>query len=157
LGPLNDGETVSERKSKGRRTSKRWRFLDHKADLRIEIFGRTLADLFVNAANALSHLLIGDPQIVHQHETHVSLTADTVEDLMVEWLRELLFEYQVHGKVPAHVEILEIQETFVKAMIHFGIPRLTEPPDFEIKGVTYHGLKIGQTGKRWSTRVIFDI
>lgn len=156
-GTLNDENTVSERKSKHRGASKRWRFLNHTADLRIEILGATLADLFVNAANALAHLLIGDPQISHQHERHVSLTADTVEDLMVEWLRELLFEYQVHGKVSAHVEILEIQDTFVNAMIRFGIPKVPKLPDFEIKGVTYHGLEICQTGKRCSAQVIFDI
>lgn len=154
---MNDGKTVSETKPDDREITKYWRYLNHTADLRIEIFGRTLAHLFINAANALSHLLIGDPQISHQHEKHVILEAETVEDLLVEWLRELLFEYHVHGKVAAHVEILEIQETFVNATIRFGIPSAMEHADFEIKGVTYHGLEIRHTGKRCSAQVIFDI
>jgi len=153
----NNRLNVLGEQSRSSETPRGWRFLNHTADLRIEIHGHTPADLFVNAAKALSYVLIGDAGLLHQRKRHITLHAHDLEDLMVDWLRQLLFEYQAHGKIPAGVEILEIQEGFLDTLVAFGVPTIPTEPDFEIKGVTYHGLSIHQKGNSYSARVIFDV
>lgn len=146
-----------DEQSRSSETQRNWRFLDHTADLRIEILGRTLTDLFINAANALCHVLVGSAQVVGTRERRVTLRADNVEDLMVDWLRELLFEYQAHGKIPAGVKMLKLEPGSLDSLVAFGVPKEPVESDFEIKAVTYHGLKIHQKGDRYSAKVIFDV
>lgn len=137
--------------------SKNWRVLDHTADLRIEVRGKTLAELFTHAAKALSSLLMGQTDIVPTEWRDLTLEAASLEDLLVEWLRELLFEHQVHGKVFIGAEVIDLTDTLLIAHVALGHSPESKPLQFEIKGVTYHDLRIVRRADNYVVRIIFDI
>ncbi len=134
-----------------------WRVIDHTADLRLEVRGESLAELFLNAGHALTFLLVGRVNVLPTESRELMLSAPSIEDLLVEWLRELLFDHQVHGRAFVNGEILELSDTVLKSLAAFGRTPEGHSMQCEIKAVTYHGLKIIRRGDTYFVRIIFDI
>ena len=134
-----------------------WALLDHTADIRMEARGRTLADLFENAALGLVDILVSDAAISPKTEAALSLQEETSEELLVSWLREILYQYQTAGLVLASAEISEASEQKLAAKLVYGVPPEDCQPEVEIKGVTYHGLTVQAHDWGYSARIVFDI
>lgn len=135
-----------------------YRFTDHTADFGLEIFGTDAGDLFVQAAKALSDL-ITDPKILqNRHQRSLVVTGDDWADLMVNWLRELLYlwngeQHLVHGVA---IETLG-QKHLVARVITDAYNSDIHSIRNEIKAVTYHQIEVGPYKDGWRARVIFDI
>lgn len=137
---------------------KDYRFLDHTADFGLEIYGVDEKMLFTNAALALFDL-ITDPTILkgHQHRT-IEVAGQDWPDLMVNWLRELLYlwngeELLVHGVT---VELLE--PTRLRAVVAADeYQQAFHAIRNEIKAVTYHQIEAAPYEDGWRARVILDI
>lgn len=140
-----------------RTKNKNWVLLDHTADLRIEVRGKSIAEIFIHAAEALTYILTGGAEVKPTENRHIELEAQDLEDLLVEWLREILFQHQVYGKIFVAAETLDLSVSSLKACVVFGLLRGKSLLQFEIKGVTYHGLKIKRRGDRYIVHIIFDI
>jgi SHS2 domain-containing protein len=140
-----------------RKAEQGWRLLDHTADLRIEVRGATLKELLLNAAVALARVLDPEPEIPPDRELDVFLEGDVGEELLVDWLREILFHSETGSFVLVGAEIVEFSGSVLKARL-LGVTRPpgTRPAE-EIKGVTYHGLAIEETEAGLVARIVFDI
>lgn len=134
-----------------------WTLLDHTADIRMEFRGATLAELFRNAALGLMEILISGAALSPRQEITVSLREDTTEELLVGWLREILYQYHTSGLCVARLEISEASANEVEAKLFYGAPAENYQPEIEIKGVTYHGLSVQIHEWGYSARVVFDI
>jgi SHS2 domain-containing protein len=136
---------------------KRWKLLEHTADIRLEVYGATLEDLFINAALGFSDIILPEAELTPQTELEIKVEADSAEELLVNWLRELLFLNQTRKLIMTHAQIIVFAETNLLAKVSFA----DNPPDvessFEIKGVTYHGLSILRNNEGYSARIVFDI
>ncbi len=139
-------------------TDAAWTLLDHTADVRMEVKGRTLEELFVNAALGLTSLLTSEPAVHGNTEIEVVLEGVDREQLIVDWLREILFRNQVDGFVLADADIEELTENRIKARLS-GCRALEQDaePGIEIKAVTYHGLSIDRTDDGYRARILFDV
>ena len=138
---------------------KTFEYIDHTADLGIRARGKTLQELFANAAHALLETVAVldtiDP--IEQFQIHVE--AESVAELMVAWLDELIFRHEVDEVFFKHVEIVELSETRLSACAY------GESMDFakhvvytEIKSVTYHQRSVCQSSDgEWTANVIFDL
>jgi SHS2 domain-containing protein len=139
-------------------SEKGYRLLDHTADFGLEIYGPDMAGLFSQAALSLFDVLL-------EHRPGSGGTARMVEiegqdraDLMVNWLRELLYLFNGEAQVLAQVAVQTISETHVRARITLN-PYCARRHRIrnEIKAVTYHQIDVGPAGDGWRARVIFDI
>jgi SHS2 domain-containing protein len=145
-----------KRKTAGR--EKTYRDLDHTADIGVEVYGRTLPELFENCARALfDHL--ADTRAVQERKTvAVAVAAPDLETLLVTFLNELLHTAEEGGLVLKSCSVTKLEEQQVTAEAH------GEPFDparhqrlAEIKTTTYHQLKVMQQNGTWTTPVIFDV
>jgi SHS2 domain-containing protein len=139
------------------RNERRWRLIDHTADMRVEVCGSDLQELFANAAAALTELLGTGSEIRIEKEMDVTLESPGLEELMVDWLREILYYNQVSGWILAQISLEQLSHTTLKARLSFGVRRDEEPPDTEIKAVTYHGISVEKTDLGYCSRILFDI
>ena len=139
------------------KTDSGWRLLDHTADIMIEVRGSSLEDLFLNAAEAMTTVLVPCANVAGQTELDVALEADAAEELLVGWLREILFHVQTRGLILVRAEMDDLSDTALKAKLHFGTSGPECEPEFEIKAVTYHGLSIHEQDGIYSARIVFDI
>ena len=135
-----------------------YRFLDHTADLRIEVTADTLEGLFVEAAGALFDISTGIGSIDVREFRQVRASGDDIQELFVDWLRELLYRLWGEGMLFSRFEITSISETEVTAQCG-GEPFVKGRHEArcEIKAVTYHGLEIIRRRGKFSASVVFDI
>ncbi|HSR15136.1 MAG TPA: archease, partial [Gemmatimonadales bacterium] len=82
---------------------------------------------------------------------------DTVEDLLVAWLGEILAAAEIEELVFSSFVVDRLEEGGVQgaaAGISSAGITLAGPP---IKAVTYHDLAVVQTPQHWWARIIFDV
>jgi SHS2 domain-containing protein len=135
-----------------------YRFTDHTADFGLEIFGTDAGDLFVQAAKALSDL-ITDPKILqNRHRRSLTVDGDDWADLMVNWLRELLYLWNGEAQLVSHVVIETLaQKRLVARVATDDYNPGIHPIRNEIKAITYHRIQVGPYRTGWRARVIFDV
>lgn len=140
--------------------SPKWKLLDHTADVRIEVHGESLENLFLNAAQALTHLLVGSPQHVEVTiQKSLTLEGDSMDILLVDWLREILFYFSAEQFVCKDAVVRFENPNLIQAQLSGFTTDFTDKDHdgLEIKGVTYHGLSLDETADGFVARVIFDI
>jgi protein archease len=138
----------------------KWKLLDHPADIRVEVYGKTLEELFLNAAHGLSKLLTGSIKVSDSRiEKILVLESDSSADLLVDWLREILFLFNSERFIlrKASLKITEGISLESKLIGSILDPSLELEDGLEIKGVTYHGLLLEEDSYGFVAQVIFDI
>lgn len=135
-----------------------YRFLDHTADLRIEVEADTLAGLFVEGAAALFDITAGIESVRIMEFREVRASGDDAGELFVDWLRELLYRFTGEGMLFSRFEIMMFSETEIRARCG-GEPFVGQHHEVkcEIKAVTYHGLEISRSQGKFRVSVVFDI
>jgi SHS2 domain-containing protein len=135
----------------------RYEVLDHTADTGVVVYGDTLADLFENVGYAMFDLMFDLRAVPGGRDVPVIAGGDLWEDLLVEWLSELLAQAESRRLAFSGFTVDRIEEGGVQGSAS-GSPmdglELRGPP---IKAVTYHDLAVVETPDVWWARVIFDV
>jgi len=135
----------------------RYQPIDHTADLGLRAWGRTLAELFTNAAAGMCSLYFDPAGVRPGAERAVTAAGYDREELLVDWLRQLLYGIEVDRFLPCRFAITLLEDTRLEAVVQ-GEPH--DPARHRwrtgIKAVTYHDLHIEQEGGQWTVVVIFD-
>jgi SHS2 domain-containing protein len=128
--------------------------IEHTADIAIRVWGRDLAELFVNAARGMACQMADADAVSHTVEHTVELEADDVEMLLVTWLGELLYLGERDGCVFTDFDMLEVTPTRLRAVARGG-------PVWDhrhhIKAVTFSDLEIVHTDEEYETTIVFDV
>ena len=69
----------------------KYRLINHTADFGIHVFGTDLKDLFTNAAFAMFDQITIFKDLQPEKELRIFVTGSDWPDLMINWLRELLY------------------------------------------------------------------
>jgi len=136
--------------------AKRFEVVDHTADIGIAAYGADLKEAFANAAYALFSLMV-DLNGVGDASCHeVEVTAEDRAELLVAWLNELIYLFEVENVLFKRFEIGELNETRLRASCY------GEKIDLErhkikvgVKAATYHMLKV-EEGDGFRVQVLFD-
>jgi len=79
---------------------------DHTADLGLRIEADDLSDLFRTAAEGLFDVITADRSTIRpRDEEPVELSADSTEQLLVDWLNELIFRVETRYAVYARFDV----------------------------------------------------
>jgi SHS2 domain-containing protein len=131
--------------------------IEHTADVGIIAYGRSLEELFANAAVGMMSFLIDLASVRQVQQRAVDADADDREGLLIAWLNELLVLLNADGFVPGRFTVRDLTDTQLRADV------AGEPVDptrhhfhLDVKAATYHALEIKQDGL-WQARVIFDV
>lgn len=133
-----------------------YRYLDHTADLAVEIRGKTLGELFINAGRAIFETMVAGSVPVDRTASFC-LRADTREDLLLDWCRELLYRFSVRGFIPQRY-VVKIHGLLLTARLrgsHFNLQR--NKIKMEIKNATYHHLQVAKLKTGFKAIIIFDV
>ena len=142
----------------GNRMSEKYQLINHTADFGIRVFGSDAKALFCNAAWALFDVLTETEALTGNDSCVITVSGDDWSDLMINWLREVLFMWNGREKLVKSVQILSLSEKKISAKIFFD----AYIPDrhiikTEIKAVTYHQVYVDSDPSGWEAGVIFDI
>jgi SHS2 domain-containing protein len=132
-------------------------FLDHTADLGINVRGKDLKDLFETAAKAMIHLMIVGESQAKASDMKITVSGLDLPDLLVRWLGEILYliegEYLVVTSI--HIDFLSLSRLDAALKTVPFDPTVHEITS-EIKAVTYHQIQVKEKGSFWEAQVIFD-
>lgn len=151
-------QTLTNSETEGPETGgDKWRFLEHTADVRMEVRGATWEELFLHAAEGFTSILGSGARIVEDAVLDVDLEAEELEELLVNLLRELLYQHETRGFLLSGVQVWELRPKRLKARLTGGIRCSDDERDMEIKGVTYHAISVEKTASGYSAKIVFDI
>ena len=142
----------------GNRIREKYHLIDHTADFGIHVSGTNSKDLFANAVEALFDVITEIDSLTGHDSCHMEVSGDDWSDLMVNWLREILYLWNGREMLVKSVQILSLSENKISAKIYFD----AYMPDrhsikTEIKAVTYHQIQVKSSPSGWKAQIIFDI
>jgi SHS2 domain-containing protein len=131
---------------------------EHTADIGLAARGRTLEELFENAAMGLVDLMVDPAGLREDTRLEVSVSAQDRDALLVAWLNELLYVLDARGVLPRRCRVTRISDTDLTAEL-WGerVDRERHTLRRLVKAATYHGLRVANTDGRWEARVILDL
>jgi SHS2 domain-containing protein len=136
----------------------RYRVFDHTADLGVEIYGTTVKELFANAAFAVFDMLTDLDRVLTSEERKIIVEGEGWEDLLVNYLREVLYLFNGEGLLLREYSIIEIDPQHLEGKVSGEVfDPLKHRMNKEIKAVTYHQITVRETPGMWIGRVIFDV
>lgn len=130
---------------------------EHEADIGVRGFGDSVEEAFENAASALYSVMVELDAVKPETEKTVSAQAPDNELLLVEWLNALLslsdIERMVFSKFKVKIEGMSLTGTA------WGEPldRVRHAPRVEVKGATYHMLKVERKEGRYTAQCVVDV
>lgn len=132
-----------------------YRELPHTADVALEVWGRNLGELFVQAARGMFSLAVAaKPQAAVTAERTVSLSAPDPEALLVDWLNELLSLADEHGE--AYVDF-DVELPAPGELRACARATTAYTPRIAVKAATFHNLAIRHDERGYRTVVVFDV
>jgi SHS2 domain-containing protein len=137
---------------------KKYRLTTRQSELAVRIVGNSQADLFANSAYALFDVMTEIDKIEIKDRLPLEVEGMDRDDLLVNWMRELLYLYQGSGYLLKEFQIREVKDTIVKAEV---CGEKIDPDRHEIKqeisAVAYHQSRMAKTGNQWTAQLIFEV
>ena len=139
-----------------------YRFTSHTADVAVELRAGFREALFADALVAFTDTVTDPERVAPEEEHDLTAEAEDLPGLMVEWLGELVYRFDVDGLLFREAEV-RIDEApggrFRLAARARGEPYHPDrhPLEVQVKGVTYHELRVEKEDAGWTGRVVFDI
>jgi SHS2 domain-containing protein len=140
----------------------KYRFLDHTADIAIRLKADNIADLFATAWEAWRNIVFEKQPLILCKKRLFKLEADSIEELLVESLKEINYFYLAKRLIFLSCDELAIKNNrdiyILHARLNFDIfDAEKHKPAAEIKAVTYHRLNIKNLDNQLQTDIVFDI
>lgn len=131
---------------------------DHTADLGLRVRADDLDTLFADAARGLFSVLVANPESVRPvEELTFELAGDRRDDLLFDWLAELLFTFETRRVLLATFDVTVRGDGLTATARGEPIDPERHRLDTEVKAITYHGLKVEPDGAGWLAEVIVDL
>ncbi len=140
-------------------STKPYEVLEHTADIGILVRGKRVEELFEKAAYAMFDLITDIEKVYAVGKYRVRIESPTLEDLLVDYLSELLYVYSVEFVLMSDFNVIihKRDENYTLSGVALGEPidKSRHNIKMEIKAVTYHELEINL--KEGYAKVLFDI
>jgi SHS2 domain-containing protein len=137
---------------------KKYRLTPRQSEIAVRVSGNSQADLFANSAFALFDVMTDIEKVAIKDRLPLEVEGADRDDLMVNWMRELLYLYQGSGYLLKEFLIREATDNLVKAE---ACGEKIDPDrheiNKEIQGIAYHQSRMQKTGDHWTAQLIFEI
>lgn len=143
---------------------KKFKFLENiaTADCAFEAYGKTYEQLFENAALALFEVMVDIDEVKPLHKSHFSLHTSNLDDLLFDFLSELVFlkdeKGMVFSKFKVKIKKLDARRLTLDANI-WGekINPARHNLKVDVKAVTRHLFEIKKEKDKFLARAVLDI
>jgi len=136
---------------------KDFEIIDHTADVGIIAYGADLSQAFANVARGLFSLITDLDDVQEVLHRDAELSASDEESLLVEWLNELIYQFDTEGIIFKRFDIIRLDSTRLKARSYGEkVDKSKHKLKIGVKAATYHMLKVDK-GDGCRVQVLFDI
>ncbi len=135
-----------------------YKFIEHTADIRMQVWGADLKDLFKNAMLGVMEFMVGkNPKLNGKVKRLINVSSIDKTSLLVDFLNEVLSTAQIYKEIYIDVNfnVFGEENNLLEAELIGG-----EVDNFkkDIKAITYHEANIAKNKNGdFETIIIFDI
>lgn len=134
-----------------------YKYINHTADLGIEVEANSIEEVFIDVAKGIFEIQING-KVFKKKELEFKIESNSLEELLIEWCRELIYNFSVKGFIPAEYRIEITPDYGLKADLKGDIfDNKRHKIKLEVKNATYHNLSIQKINDIYKARVIFDV
>ncbi len=139
-----------------------YRYLENiaTADAAFEAEGRTLEELFREAAVATFEVMVDTKTVMPRISKEILLKNETVDGLLFDWLSELVYLKDADAVLFCRfdINISRNDSCELKARVSGdSIDQEKQMLRSDVKAVTFHMFQVKKGEKSWTARVILDI
>lgn len=132
----------------------KYKILEHTADVRVQAFGKTKEELFLNAMKGMAEVLQPERK-AQSAKRKMNVKSMDLNSLLVDFLSEVLYLSQVNREVYNDIKLTKFSDKELEGEL---TGNKVEEFGEDIKAVTYHGLEIKKNRQGlWEGTVLFDI
>lgn len=140
----------------------KYKFLENiaTADAAFEAYGKTLEDLFHNAALATLETMVDTKTVEAKVEKKISLQNEKLDNLLFDWLSEIIYYKDADALLFSKINVKIKKNKLYK--LHARISGEEINPNkhnlrSDVKAVTYHMFELSKKDDGWYCIVILDI
>ena len=133
-----------------------YEIVEHTADVGVRVRAADLETFFEDAARGMFHIIRDEPVEGWPAGHEVALGAPDTATLLVDWLSELLYLFEVKKFIFEKAVFHSIGDEGLRATVS-GMSFRGEIAGTEIKAVTYHLLEVARGAGGYETTVYFDL
>jgi len=135
----------------------KYELFSHPADQGIRGYGETKEEAFQEIAKALQSLMADLKKVEVKTEDEVKIKAIDEESLLINWLNELLYLFDVKGNIYKEFKV-NIKNNELKAIVKGEEydPKKHGSGDI-IKAITYNQLEIKKENNLWIVQCVVDV
>ncbi|MFH1940947.1 MAG: archease [bacterium] len=139
--------------------------VEHTADVGIRVWGDDLKEVFEAAAKGMVSIVVDSGSVKARVKKEIRAEAESTEELLIKWLREILFSMEQEGIIYSRIEVKEANFYRREGNSYFvlgslGGERLNMTRHgicTEIKAVTRHGFFLKRRKRGWEAQILFDV
>lgn len=140
----------------------KYKILPHPADVRVQAFGKTKEELFINAARGMIKVLQSKvARNKKQVARKIKIKSVDLNALLVDFLSEVLYLIQTNKEIYNEIKFIKFSDPSNSSGQVELEGELTgnkvESFGEDIKAVTYHGLKIEKDQNGYQATILLDI
>lgn len=135
---------------------RRFRLIEHTADIGLVAYGNTLAEAFANAAYGMFSIITDPRKIRETDSRRIEISEADTETLLVEWLNRLIYYFDAEMLLFKRFDITSLDSQQLNAVCYGEKYDSTRHHiKLGVKAATYYMLKIDR--EKNQVRIIFDI
>ncbi len=136
--------------------------LDHKGEIGVVGKGTTIEKAFEESAKGMFSVMVSLEDVKAKERIKVEAEAGTLDELLVQYLNELLYLLEVNKMFFSEFEvekIFEEKERFQLKGFASGekIDEKKHRLGIEVKAASYSGLSVKNLGKEFSVQCVLDV
>ncbi len=136
-------------------------YFETTADLGVEAMGKSLEEAFKEGAKGLYNIMVDIDKVDKKEKIEFEVTGEDLEELLYNFLNELLFYTDVEGIVfnDFDIKIERDDSGYRLKCTAYGekIDKEKHNIKEEVKAVTYHKMEVKKENGKWKVRYIVDL
>ena len=140
---------------------KKYRFLDHTADIKVEAWGKKLEDVFKNAGIAFYDIILDIQSVETKVSRRIRIEGFDLESLLFNWIDKLILLFELESLVFRDFDVNISQEPELYRLVAAGYgeryDREKHGYKVHVKAMTYHEMEIRMENEKYIVRFVVDI
>jgi SHS2 domain-containing protein len=136
---------------------KKFKFLEHTADIKFQAFGKSLKGVFENSALALKKILV-EEKVKKNIKKNISVEGKDNESLLYNFLEEFLILFDSERFILSEIKNIDIDKKDLKLKAEVvGDDAENYQINEHIKAITYNEMFIKKDKGKYTVQVVVDV
>lgn len=135
----------------------KYKFFEHTADALFEAYGKTLNEVFENAALAVEEIQVNTRTVLPKKKKTIKLENKSNEMLLFDFLQELIYLKDAEQMLFKEFHVKIKDGKLIAECVGDKINPEKQELKVDAKAITMHTFELKQKKDKWTARVLVDI